>query len=112
MVPSGPQLGVAVFRRGRTALIVFDQPRSIDMSLLRDDPIFGAATVQTLQTATVIRLPLDPTMALSPSRTRDAWRITAVPLEPTLRPIQATVVDDRLVLPAADAGHRDKPGGS
>ena len=26
VVPSGPQLGVAVFRRGRTALIVFDQP--------------------------------------------------------------------------------------
>ena len=43
-------------------------------------------------------------MALSPSRTRDAWRITAVPLEPTLRPIQAAVVDDRLVLRAADVG--------
>ena len=103
-MPSGPQLGVAVFRRGSTALIVFDQPRSIDMSPLRDDPIFGAAIVQTLQTATVIRLPLDPTMALSLSRTRDAWRIAAVPLEPTLRPIQATVVDDRFVLKAADAG--------
>ena len=104
MVPSGPQLGVAVFRRSRAALIVFDQPITIDISPLRDDPIFGAASVQTLQTATVIRLPLDPAMALSPSRTRDAWRITAVPLEPTLRPIQAAVVDDRLVLRAADVG--------
>ena len=37
--------------------------------------MFGAATVQTLQTATVVRLPLDPTMALSVSRTREAWRI-------------------------------------
>ena len=100
----GRRLGVAVFRGGRTALIVFDQPITIDISPLRDDPIFGSASVQTLQTATVIRLPLDPTMALSPSRTRDAWRITAVPLEPTLRPIQAAVVDDRLVLRAVDVG--------
>ena len=60
--------------------------------------------MQTLQTATVIRLPLDATMALSPSRTADAWRITAVQLEPALRPIQATVADDRLVLPAAAPG--------
>ncbi len=104
MVPSVPQLGVALFRRGRTALIVFDQPIRIDISPLLDDPVFGAAIVQTLQTATVIRLPLDTTMALSPTRTRDAWHITAVPLEPTLRPIQATVVDDRLVLRANDVG--------
>ena len=104
MVPSGPQLGVAVFRRGSTALIVFDQPITIDIAPLRDDPIFGAASVQTLQTATVIRLPLDPAMALSPSRTRDAWRIAAVPLEPALRPIQAAVVEDRLVLRAAEVG--------
>ena len=105
VVPSGPQLGVAVFRRGNTALIVFDQPHSIDMSLLSNDPIFGAAIVQTLQTATAVRLPLDPTMALSVSRTRDAWRIAAVPLELTLRPIQATVVDDRFVLKASDVGN-------
>ena len=96
------RLGVAAFRRGSTALIVFDQPITIDIAPLQDDPIFGAASVQTLQTATVIRLPLDPAMALSPSRTRDAWRITAVPLEPTLRPIQAAVVEDRLVLRAAE----------
>ncbi len=32
VVPSVPQLGVAVFRRGRTALIVFDQPIGIDIS--------------------------------------------------------------------------------
>jgi cellulose synthase operon protein C len=104
IVPGGPQLGVAAFRRGGTALIVFDQPRNIDVSALHDDPLFGAAVVQNLQTATVIRLPLDPTMALSPSRTPDAWRITAVPLEPALRPIQANVSGDRLVLPAAEPG--------
>jgi hypothetical protein len=104
VVPGDAQLGVAAFRRGNTALIVFDQPRGVDLSPLRDDPLFGTAIVQTLQTATVIRLTLDPTMALSPSRTSDAWRITAVPLEPPLRPIQATAAEGRLVLPAAAPG--------
>ena len=32
VVPGGPQFGVAAFRRGNTALIVFDQPRTIDLS--------------------------------------------------------------------------------
>ena len=41
VVPGDTQLGVAAFRRGNTALIVFDQPRSIDLSSLRDDPVFG-----------------------------------------------------------------------
>jgi hypothetical protein len=98
------QLGVAAFRRGNTALIVFDQPRSIDLSSLRDDAVLGSAVVQNLQTATVIRLTLDPAMALSPSRTPDAWHIAAVPREPTLAPIQATAGEDRLVLPAAAPG--------
>ncbi len=104
VVPGDSQLGVAAFRRGNAALIVFDQPRSIDLSPLRNDPEFGTAIVQTLPTATVIRLMLDPAMALSASRTPAAWRITAVPLEPTLRPIQTTVADDRLVLTAAAPG--------
>ncbi|HEY2620633.1 MAG TPA: hypothetical protein VGI78_25055 [Acetobacteraceae bacterium] len=104
VVPGDTQLGVAAFRRGNAAMIVFDQPRNIDLSSLRDDAVFGSAVVQNLQTATVIRLTLDPTMALSPSRTSDSWRITAAPLEPTLRPIQATAAEDRLVLPAAAPG--------
>ncbi|HME24962.1 MAG TPA: hypothetical protein VKI44_27145 [Acetobacteraceae bacterium] len=104
VVPSDAQLGVAAFRRGSAALIVFDQPRNIDLSPLRDDPVFGTAIVQTLQTSTVIRLTLDPAMAVSTLRTPGAWRITAVPLEPTLRPIQAAVVDDRFVLPAVAPG--------
>ncbi|HET7881969.1 MAG TPA: hypothetical protein VFL55_13875 [Acetobacteraceae bacterium] len=104
LVPAGIQVGVAVLRRGTTGLIVFDQPGAIDLSTVRDDPHFGSATVQTLQTATVIRLPLDASIALTPTRTRDAWRITAAPLEPALRPIQASVADDRLVLRAMQPG--------
>ncbi|MEJ0016563.1 MAG: hypothetical protein WDN25_08350 [Acetobacteraceae bacterium] len=98
------QLGVAAFRRGSKALIVFDQPRSISNAALRDDPVFSGATVQTLASATVIRVPLDPALALAPSRTADGWRVVTVPNEPALRPIQANSAEERLILPAAAPG--------
>jgi hypothetical protein len=104
VVPADPQLGVAVFRRGNTAVIVFDRPRTIDTDPLRDDPVFATAAVQTLPTATVIRVQLDAGKALSVTRLARAWQITTVATEPRLRPIQATVADDRLALPAASGG--------
>ncbi len=104
VVPGDPQLGVAAFRRGNAALIVFDERRVIDTSALRDDPVFGAATVQTLPAATVIRVPLEAGTALSLSRAAGSWRITSVPREPALRPIQAMVAEDRLLLQAATPG--------
>jgi hypothetical protein len=104
VVSADSQMGVAVFRRSNAALIVFDRPLTINTTLLRDDPLFSTATVQVLQTATVIRVPLDAGTVLSTSRTTDAWHFTATQREPALRPIQATVADDRLVLPAAAPG--------
>jgi hypothetical protein len=104
VVSADPQVGIAVFRRSNAALVVFDRPLTIDTAPLRDDPVFSAASVQTLPTATVIRVPLDAGTVLSASRTTDAWHFTAVPHEPALRPIQATVADDRLVLSAAAPG--------
>lgn len=103
-IPADPQLGLAVLRLRNLALIVLDQPRNIDVASLRDDALFGSAVVQTLPTATVIRLPLDPGTALVPSRIEKAWRITAVSQEPPLRPMQAVVADDRLLLQAATPG--------
>ena len=104
VVAGDSQLGVAAFRRGNAALIVFDERRTIDTSALRDDPVFGAATVQTLPAATVIRVPLDEGTALSLSRSADSWRIAAVSREPALRAIQAAVTEDRLLLQAAAPG--------
>jgi hypothetical protein len=97
-------VGVAAFRRGNVALVVFDQQRPIDMAPLRDDPVFGSATVQQLPTATVIRVRLEPGKALSLSQRPHAWRITAVAVEPKLQPIHATAADGRLVMPAAAPG--------
>ncbi len=93
-----------MFRRGFAALIVFDRPSTIDTASLHDDPVFGSASVQTLPTATLIRVQLDGGSALATSRTADAWHISTVAREPALRPIQATVAEDRLVLLAAAPG--------
>jgi hypothetical protein len=103
-VSADSQLGVAVFRRSSAVLVVFDRSLTMDTTPLRDDPVFGTASVQTLPTATVIRVPLDAGTVLSTSRTTGAWHFTAVQREPALRPIQATVADDRLVLSAAAPG--------
>ncbi|HXA22834.1 MAG TPA: hypothetical protein VNW90_11065 [Acetobacteraceae bacterium] len=97
-------VGVAAFRRGNSALVVFDQQLSLDLASWRDDPVFGSATIQQLPTATVIRLHLEPDKALSLSQAPHVWRITVVPIEPKLLPIHATAANGRLVMPAAAPG--------
>lgn len=104
VMPADSQLGIAAFRRGNIALIVLDQPHTIDLTRWRDDRVFGGSTVQTLPTATVIRIPLDPSMTLVPSRTADGWRIAPIAHEPDLQPILTKVTDDRLVLQAGSPG--------
>jgi hypothetical protein len=103
-IRADPQLGLAVFRLNNAALIVLDQPRTIDTARWRDDTVFGSAVVRTLPAATVIRVPLDPGTALAASRGQHGWRVAAVAQEPALRPIQADVADDRLLLQAATPG--------
>jgi hypothetical protein len=99
------QVGAAIFRRGSAVLIVFDRPGVVDTAPLRDDPVFGTATVQNLATATVVRVQVDVGSTLSPRRTQRYWQIAAIPGQPTFQPIQATVANDRLVLAAATPGN-------
>jgi hypothetical protein len=103
-IQADPRLGLAVFRIGNVALIVLDRPQTIDLASLRNDTVFSAATVQVLPTATVIRVPVDPGIILTPSRVRGAWRIAAATREPPLRPIQTVVADDSLLLQAVAPG--------
>ena len=58
-IQADPQLGLAVFRLRKVAMIVLDQQRTIDMAPLHDDAVFGSAVVQMLPTATVIRVPVE-----------------------------------------------------
>ena len=100
---SGGPVGAAAFRRGAMAVVVFDRPIALDFSALHDDPAFGSATTQTLPAATVVSLPLDPASSLSVASVPGAWRIAAIGGEPEVKPIGATVTDQRLALSASAA---------
>jgi hypothetical protein len=97
-------VGVAAFRRGNVAFIVFDQPLPIDLASLRDDPVFGAATIQQLPTATMVRLRLEPGKALALSQATHVWRIAVAPVEPKLLPLRAIAADGRLAISTAAPG--------
>jgi len=104
VVPFRTPLGVAAFRRGATALVVFDQPIALDLSALHDDPVFNSATTQTLPAATVVLVRLPADMSLAVSWSANAWRIAVVAGEPHVRPINATVADGHLDLAASVPG--------
>ena len=103
IVPFNSPLGVAAFRRGPTAIVVFDQPIVLDLSALHDDPAFSTATAQTLHNATLLLVRLPPTAALSLSVIASAWRVSVISAEPHLHPIAAKASDGRLNLAAAEA---------
>jgi hypothetical protein len=104
IVPFVTPLGVAAFRRGNGAVVVFDQALTLDLSQLQDDPVFGTAVVQILPDATVIRLRLESGTALSISWTQHAWRIGSAATEPNPRPIPAIAANGRMVLSASMPG--------
>ena len=104
IVPFVTPLGVAAFRRGNGAVVVFDQPLTLDLSQLQDDPVFGTAVVQILPDATVIRLRMDGGTALSISSTQRAWQIGSAATEPNPRPIPAIAANGRMVLSASTPG--------
>ncbi len=104
VVPFDAPIGLAAFRRGSAAFIVFDQRQAIDTAGLREDPIFGSATVQTLPNATIVRVILDPATTLSVARDPHAWRITAITGPPKLRPIQVLPLSGRLTFSAVAPG--------
>src|SRR5262249_8646128 len=70
-------------------------------SPLRDDPVFGTATVQTLPSTTVVQLRLEASAALSVSWSQQAWHIASTSQEPNPRPISAIAANGRLMLSAA-----------
>ena len=100
----GPSVGAAAFRRGGSTVVVFDQRRTVDLGALRGDPVFGAATAETVAAGTVIRMPLADGMALSLSRDGAAWRIAAVPAPLRISAIEPQADGGKLTFPAKSPG--------
>lgn len=86
-IPAGAGVGAAAFRRGGTAVIVFDARQPVDFSALRGDPLFGGARLHLLPDASEITVPLRPELAVCLARAGGDWVIT-VHAVPCAAPIQ------------------------
>lgn len=103
-LPFPSTVGVAAFRRGGSALVVFDERRPIDLAALRDDPVFGEATIQLLPAATVLRLKLPAGRSLAISQTAQSWHLGVSDAAPPTQPIPIQAADGQLSLQADAVG--------
>ena len=69
------ETAAAAFRRGRMAIVVFDERRAIDVATLRARPGFAAAEVDLLPEAVTLRVPLPPDADLVIGRAGGDWSI-------------------------------------
>ena len=102
-LPFAAGTGAAAFRRGDTAVLVFDERRAIDLSAMQGDPVFGQASVQLLDGATVLRMPLPRSESLRLIRAAAGWTITAAPGEPPA-PIAPAPARGEVLLAAGTPG--------
>lgn len=103
LVPFDSTTAAASFRSGDNAYVVFDEQRPVDMSVLRNDPIFHAASVQLLPHGTLLRIPLPPAQSVALTQMPQGWRIAALTTEPKQQPIAVSPTDGRLNLAAEQA---------
>ena len=98
LVPFSATTGAAAFREGNVTLIVFDKRRPVDMSALRDDPLFRSASLQMLPGGTLFRIPLPANLSVALAPVPQGWRIAALPAPADPQPIAATSLEGRLNL--------------
>ena len=108
-LPFERDTGSAVLRRGAELWVVFDDPRPVDLSALRNEPVLGRATLSVGSAATLLRIPVPAPVS---ARVLPAERGLVVELLPNGaaggEPIQTDVVETaggrRLLLRAAAPG--------
>ena len=103
LLPFGPTVAAAAFRRGTEAWIVFDERRPLDLAPLANDPVFAGATVQLLPGATLLRLPL-PTGTLAMAHPAEGWTVTVATAADTHEPLVPVSEKLRLQLPMTSPG--------
>ncbi len=107
VMPFAATVGAAAFRRGRNAVVVFDERKPIDLAAARGDPVFANAAIQLLPGATVLSLTLPPQTELRLEHQAAGWSVIAVGgnvTPPPLQPIRLEADGRRLRLPAANPG--------
>jgi hypothetical protein len=99
----GP-VGAALLTRGPDIFVVFDERRPIDLTALRDDPVFGPAVVTLYPTATVIRLANRPGQSAILFPDPLGWRLSVVPTTPRPKAFAETTVDGGMTFAAGAPG--------
>jgi hypothetical protein len=92
LVPAQYFVGAAAFRRGRAgaeAHLVFDVPLPLDLSQVKDDPVFGSLTEKLLPDGTDLHLRLPPDAQLRLLRRKDGWAVAVTRDTGKPRPLAA-----------------------
>jgi len=104
LLPFAPGTAAAALRRGDEALLVFDEPRPVDLATLQGITALAGARVQLLPAATLLRLPLEAARSLRLRQVPGGWWVTLAPLLSPTAPIEAVAAAGMLRLPAASPG--------
>ncbi len=105
LLPMDRLSGAAAYTRGGTLHVVFDTARLLDLSQLKDDPVFGAAMERQLQDGTELRMPLAGEAQPRLSRRADGWVLTLASAPAPLEAMQGRAQHATLRLAAASPGH-------
>lgn len=103
LLPFGPKVGAAAFRRGSAGYVVFDERRPIDMAALATDAVLGAARVLLLPQGTLLRVPLSSDLRLALAHQPAGWVVTVTRSPSKAHAILANVAQGSLVLPLPTA---------
>ncbi len=105
LLPADRLTGAAAFTRNGELHVVLDSPRLADLSQLKDDPVFGAATERLLPDGAELRMRLPkgavPVLVHQPA----GWMLTLGEGPGTPEPMSGTIQAGTLALGAANAGH-------
>ena len=104
LVPFDSTTAAASFQTRDAIFIVFDERRPVDMAALRNDPVFGAVSVQLLPNGTLFRMKLPPARFVALTQMPQGWRIAALTTAPRRLPIVVAFADGRLHLAAEQSG--------
>jgi hypothetical protein len=104
IMPFAATTGAAAFRRNDDIFVVFDERRPVDLSSLREDPVFNHAQVRLLAAGTLLRLPMPTGLSVSLAPSQSGWRISASRTPPKLELISAIYGDGEMTLPAEQPG--------
>jgi tetratricopeptide (TPR) repeat protein len=105
LVPFDGTTAAAAFHSGDSDYVVFDELRPVDMSQLRNDPVFRTATVRLLANGTLLRVPLPPNQSMALTQMPRGWRVAALTTEPKQQPIAVSATDGQLNLTAEQSGN-------